>query len=77
MKIMIEVEIFDDPELCGKMVGGELAAECKYYCMDHLSKKGKYSENFCHLFKEKIGFIKKCDQCKDMIKNGGHNKWGL
>lgn len=64
MIIQVEIDVFDDPEKCGQMIGGELARECKYYYMDHLSKRGHWSENFCQIYKETIGFIKKCDQCK-------------
>ena len=72
MKIMIEVEIFDDHEYCDSQ-------KEKITCEHVEFRNGK---NYCGLFKEFTVYgenflIIKCDQCKEACKRGIPNKWGL
>lgn len=64
MKIIVEVEIFDDPEFCGYSSIGDKSGFCKFLndCVDH-----------CHLYSEQVEEIRlgekgidyqKCPQCK-------------
>jgi len=74
MKIIRETEIYSDKNYCESSPSGDDHKKCK-----HLND----AESKCHEYDEGLSVdhdserFLKCDQCKDMIKNGGHNKWGL